>query len=101
MPRQPQIQTIASFKDLEKVYPQYKSASMNQLLIDLTNSGYVISPQFYRDLQDYLLATEQATNQPVADLTQLGGIFPAAARGDVTPPNAATAGGGGGESSEG
>src|SRR5947199_402919 len=96
MPRQPQIQTIASFKDLEKVYPQYKSASMNQLLIDLTNSGYVISPQFYRDLQDYLLATEQATNRPVADLAQLGGIFPAAARGDVTPADAKALGGGGG-----
>src|SRR5437867_419433 len=94
--RRPQIQTIHSFDDLKAVYPQYKSASMNQLLIDLTNSGYILDPRFYKDLQDYMLATEQATGRSVADLAQLGGIFPAAARGDVTPPNAATAGGGGG-----
>src|SRR5213596_2811735 len=96
MPRQPQIQTIHNFKDLEKIYPNYKSASMNQLLIDLTNTGFMIDPAFYRDLQDYLVATESATGHSVSDLAQLGGIFPAAARGDVTPPNADTTGGGGG-----
>src|SRR5439155_3191110 len=72
------------------------SASMNQLLLDLTNTGYIIDPAFYKDLQDYLLATEQATQRPVAELAQLGGIFPAAARGDITPPNAKALGGGDG-----
>src|SRR5438093_3238004 len=95
MPRQPQIQTIHNFADLKKVYPNYSSASLNQLLIDLTNTGYIIDPAFYKDLQDYLLATEQATQRPVAELAQLGGIFPAAARGDITPPNVKALGGGG------
>src|SRR3989454_4544053 len=99
--RRPQIQTIHSFDDLKAAYPQYKDASMNQLLIDLTNSGYIIDPAFYRDLQDYMLATEQATGRSVADLAQLGGIFPAAARGDITPPNAKALGGGDGGGGEG
>src|SRR2546425_13093545 len=96
MPRQPQIQTIHNFADLKKVYPNYSSASMNQLLLDLTNPGYIIDPAFYKDLEDYLLATEQPTHRPVADLAQPGGIFPAAARGDITPPNAGALGGGDG-----
>jgi hypothetical protein len=92
----PPSKTIHNFDDLKKIYPNYKSASMNQLLIDLTNTGYMIDPAFYRDLQDFLLATEQASGHPVAEIAQLEGIFPAAARGDISPPNLDTSGGGGG-----
>lgn len=95
-----QLQKALEASGLPKEY--YKTVSLNQLLLDLTNSRYIISPQFYRQLQDLMLAIEQQKGIPVSTLTQQPEALPAVQ--DVLAPieqrefgtTGAEGGGGGG-----
>lgn len=92
------IQTISDFDQLKKVYPDYSNASFNQLLLDLTSSGFTIAPAFYKKLQDFILKTEADEQVAVANLAQQPQFFPAAANAyDYgSPPVGPDSGGGGG-----
>src|SRR5437867_6175586 len=111
MARPPQrLTTVNTFEELNQAIKAsglpadyYRKVSLNQLLVDLTNSNVILAPQFYKQLQDFMVATEAQTNIPVAELAQQPQVFPAAEKAykfGQAPPDTTGGGGGGRAASE-
>mgnify|MGYP001591024044 FL=1 len=64
-------ETIKTFKDLKEAIPDYKDRSLREIFLDITTKGLMMSPQFYKQIQDYLLAVEKTTGNTVSALTQI------------------------------
>ena len=69
MARPPQpLTTVRTFEELNQAIKAsglpadyYRKVSLNQLLVDLTNSNVILAPTFYKQLQDFMVATEADT----------------------------------------
>src|SRR6266571_2830327 len=108
MARPPQpLTTVRTFEELNQAIKAsglpadyYRKVSLNQLLVDLTNSNVILAPTFYKQLQDFMVATEADTGIPVTELAQQPQVFPAAEKaykfGQAGPDTTGGGGGGGG-----
>src|SRR3990167_4569745 len=73
----PRIRSVGTFADLKSVLPAYKELSFTDILMELSRQGISIDPQFYKTIQDSLLALERESGVPVSQIANTRYVFDA------------------------